>query len=81
MPVIEPPEIREPSEKYRIVEFYVDLGEPRPDIRICEMIRDWVAEHAAFPLAAVHFSYHRETDDEPSMLVGNLYVGEPLDVG
>jgi hypothetical protein len=78
---VEPPEIREPKEKYRIVEFYVDLGAPRPDLQVIGLVDEWLRENPPLPMACIQFNYQPETDDQPALLIANLYVGEPIDIG
>lgn len=78
---VKPPEIREPEERFRLIEFYADLGAPRPDLQAVRMIHGWLKDHAPLPLASIQFHYQPETDEQPALLVSTLYVGEPLDIG
>lgn len=80
-PTIEPPEVREPNERFRLIEFYVDLSNPRPDIELFDLVKRWLSGQAPLPVNGLMVSYHRETEDEPPMMVGLLLVGEPIDVG
>jgi hypothetical protein len=78
---INPPEVRTPEERLTPVEFYVDLGAGRPDLEIMRHISDWLAARAPLTLHSIQFSYMPETDMEPPLLVGNMIVGEPIDIG
>lgn len=78
---IQPPEIRETMERFRSVEFYVNLGAPRPDIQIFELIQQWMSEQPPIVLHSIQFAYHRGVGTEPDHLAANLMVGEPIDIG
>ncbi len=78
---VAPPEIREPREQFRVVEFYVHLGIARPDLRLIELVHEWLHSNSPVPLGGLSISYHRASQDEPDLLVGVLLVGEPIDVG
>lgn len=78
---IQPPEIREPQEKFRSVEFYVNLGDVRPDIGIFDLIKHWMQDQPPIVLHSVQFAYHRGIGDEPDHLAAVLMVGEPIDIG
>lgn len=80
-PIIEPPEVREPRERFRIIEFYVELGLPRPELTMLANIRSWLATRGPVPVMGIAFSYHSETEAEPPMLQGLLLIGEPIDLG
>lgn len=80
-PTINPPEVREPTDTYRVVEFYVDLNGARPELALFDLIRQWLAKHAPLLVHHLSISYHRPTDNEPALLVGLLTIGEYLDVG
>lgn len=78
---IQPPEIREPMERFRSVEFYVNLGDVRPDIRIFELIHQWMQDQPPIVLHSIQFAYHRGVGSEPDHLAANLLVGQPIDIG
>jgi hypothetical protein len=79
---IEPPEIRLPRERQGTAEFFIDLGEPRPELDLLDLVRAWVEQQAPLTLTNLSFNYQPATDmGEPPLLVGVLIFGEPLDVG
>lgn len=78
---VNPPEIRVPSDTYRVVEFYVHLGDPRPEVMLFEMIAQWLGTEPPYNIHGVQISYHRRNDEEPDFMCGLLLLGAPLDIG
>lgn len=79
--IIDPPEIREPEENLSQVEFYVDLGVPRPELEILRIITSYLAEKAPLVIMNISFSYQPGNEHQPDVLIANLIHGQPLDFG
>jgi hypothetical protein len=78
---IVPPEIHETRERFRVVEFFVDLADPRPELQMLELIRAWLGEQSPLTIHSISFSYQPHTEIDPSLLVAQLILGQPLDLG
>ncbi len=71
-----------PQERLRLVEFFVDLSNPRPELELLGLIRAWLAEEPPLTLAHLTFAYQPPSDvGEPALLCGVLTVGDSLDLG
>lgn len=79
---VNPPEVREPQERFRMIEFYVDIAEPRPEIALFELVTFWLRDQAPLVTFGLSISYQQPGQDgAPGLLIGQLLVGEPLDLG
>jgi hypothetical protein len=65
-----------------VVEFFVDLGEIRPEVKLMDMVRAWLANEPPSTPHCMMWSYHQPVgEDQPSILMGTLIMGEPIDLG
>lgn len=77
--VFTPPEIREPREQLKLVEFYCNLGDERPDVALFELIAAYLQGRSERPVFALTFAYTSPgARGEPAMLVGNLVLGDEI---
>lgn len=78
---IQPPEIRSPRETCTMHEFFVDLGQPQPEVAALRMMADWLAKQSPRQVVSIGVAYLPETEEEPPMLELTLVLGAPVDIG